>query len=53
MEDFKSIILFIVSLLKIEFNVWGFNLSLWAIFVYGILASIVLWAIFKIFKGGD
>lgn len=53
MDSFKTLILFVISLLKIEFYVWGYNLSLWAIFVYGILATIVLWAIFKVFKGGD
>lgn len=53
MEDFANLIALIVDFLKIDFTLWGFTFSLWSVFIWGILATLALWTIKKIFGGDD
>lgn len=53
MEYFKELIDVVINFMKIPFTLWGFQLSLWSIFIWGILASLSLWALFKIWGGKD
>lgn len=52
MEYFAEIIDVIITFMKIPFTLWGFTFSLWSVFVWGILASLAIWALMKIFGGG-
>ena len=52
MEYFAELIQVIVNFMKIPFTLWGFTFSLWSVFVWGILASLAIWAVMKIFGGG-
>ena len=52
MEEFANLITCVVNFLKIEFTLWGYTFSLWSVFIWGILATITIWTIKKVF-GGD
>ena len=52
MEYFAEIIDVIITFMKIPFTLWGFTFSLWSVFIWGLLASLAIWAVMKIFGGG-
>lgn len=49
MYYFHVVVDAIVTWLKIEFTIYGYTLSLWAILCYVLIASFVLWLLFKLF----
>lgn len=53
MDEFANLIECVINMLKIEFTLWGFTFSLWSVFIWGILATLVVWTIKKIFGGDD
>lgn len=53
MEYFAEIVNVVVDFMKIPFTLWGITFSLWSVFVWSIFASIVVWAVIKIFGGKD
>ena len=50
MQNVAKFIGYVVDFMKIEFNLFGFDLSFWGIFIFTSLASIVLSAIGDIFN---
>lgn len=53
MEDIKRLFDAVIDLMKIPFTIYGFTISLWSIFVWVLVAGVVIWIIGKIFGGGD
>ena len=54
MYDLKTLFTFILSLYKIDFTIYGYTFNFWAILVWLLLGSFVLWFIVKFFNiGGD
>ena len=53
MEDLKAIFDALIDLMKMPFTIHGFTLSLWGVFIWTIVAGLVIWAIVKIFGGSD
>lgn len=51
MEDFEKILESVIKLLTIEFNVYGFSISFWQIFLFSIVAGFVGSALYKLFGG--
>ena len=50
MQYIKDLINFCISILNISINLFGFEISLLNVFVYGLALSLVSWLIFGIFK---
>ena len=51
MEDLKAMIDGMVSIMKFEFNLWGFDLSFWNIMLSILIGGIVIWIIGEFFNG--
>ena len=50
MQYIAKFIGYLIDFLKIEFNLFGFKMSFWEIFIFVCLASIVFGAIGRIFS---
>lgn len=50
MQDIKLIIDFCYRVMNISINLYGYSISLWQIFVFGILCYIVVWIFFGAMK---
>ena len=48
MDDLKLVLDAVVSIMKIEFTVWGFTLSYWQIMLWSMIAGIVLWLVWEV-----
>ena len=51
LSDFGAMIEFSLSLLKFEMTIGEYTFSFWQIFLFGIVASIVVWALWEVFLG--
>lgn len=49
MEYFALFFGYIIAFMKIKFEIFGFELSFWGIFVFTCVTSIVLWFIGRFF----
>lgn len=50
MEDLAALFSANVDLMKIPFTIWGFTLSFWDIFLWSLIASIVLFVLVVFFR---
>lgn len=50
MEILKTLIDFCISMLKISINLFGYEISLFSVFIWGLAIFIVTWILFGIFK---
>lgn len=50
MDAFISFMEMIIEFAKTPVNLWGFDTSLWNIFLYGMLGSLVFWFIGGLFN---
>ena len=50
-SDFGQLIEKVVELFSIEFTIYGFTFSLWQVFLFTIVADIVIWVISEVFLG--
>lgn len=50
MTAIKVIIDTMISILTMNINLFGYNISLMNVAVYGVLGSLILWFIFRLFK---
>ena len=51
MEFFAAVISGAVNIMKIDFSLYGFTFNFWQIFLWNIVAGIVLWIIFNLWGG--
>ena len=51
MEDFAVMISAVVAVMKFEFMIWGFTLSFWQIFIYGLIVTVLLYLFWGFFDG--
>lgn len=51
MQDLKSLIDVMVSIMKFEFTIWGYDLSFWNIMLSLIIGSIIIWILGRFFNG--
>lgn len=42
MEDMKSVISATLAVFKVEFTIFGFTLSMWDVFLWSIVAGVIL-----------
>lgn len=52
MELFKAVIQTAVGLFKIDFTLFGVTFNFWQVFLFTIVAGIVIWFISEVFFGG-
>ena len=52
MEDLRIILQSVFELLNLEFNVYGFSISFWQVFCFGIVGSILAFIIGGVINGG-
>lgn len=50
MGTMKQIIDSCYELLSINMNIFGYNVSLWNVFMFSAVAGIVLWVLYRLFK---
>lgn len=50
MTAIKVIIDAMISILTMNINLFGYNISLMNVAVYGVLGSLILWFVFRLFK---
>lgn len=50
MSSLKGIIDLCISLLNMQINLFGFRVSLAAVFIWGLAIYIIVWLVFGIFK---
>jgi hypothetical protein len=50
LEDFGAVIQAVYEVLNIRFELFGFELSFWMIFVWSIVASLLIWFIGRLFE---
>lgn len=51
MEDIATLFSVVIQLFQIEFTLYGHTFSLWQVFVFGIVASLVCWFLSEVFLG--
>lgn len=51
MESFYYLMAAIIDLLKTPLNIWGVTFSLWGVFIFGCLGSLVFWFIGELMNG--
>lgn len=51
MEIFAAVFKFAYDILNIPINAYGFTFSLWSVFIFSVVAGIVLWFIFSVLEG--
>lgn len=47
MEFLGGIISWAFNILNLQFEIWGFEISLWQVYVFSIVAALLLWAILE------
>lgn len=52
METFGLLIQTIIGWLQIPFTIYGYTITLWAVMVYSLIASFVIWIIVRLFDFG-
>ena len=51
MEDIATLFSVVIQLFQIEFTLYGHTFSLWQVFVFGVVASLVCWLLSEVFLG--
>ena len=51
MSELAAVFAVVIELFKIEFSLYGFTFSLWQVFVFTVVASLVCWLIGEVFLG--
>ena len=51
MESFLFLMNGIINLLKTPLNIWGIEFSLWGVFIFGCMGSLVFWFIGELMNG--
>lgn len=51
MDIFGLVLSSVQSIFSIPFMLYGFSFSFWQVFLWSIVATIALWAVFKILEG--
>ena len=51
MSDIAALFSYIVKLFQIEFTLYGYTFSLWQVFVFTIVASLVCRILWEVFMG--
>lgn len=51
MEDLAAMIGTAVHVLKFEMVLWGFTFSFWQICLFGMVASVILYVVWRFFDG--
>ena len=49
MEDLKTLIDVLVSIMKFPMEIWGFTLSFWDIMLALMIGSVIIWLIVRFF----
>lgn len=49
MSDFAATMAAVVRVFQVEFTIYGFTFSLWEVFLFSIVAGLVLWFIGRVF----
>lgn len=50
MDALKTLIDIAISILTIEFNLLGYNITLMNVAIYSVIGFIILWFLFRLFK---
>lgn len=50
-SDFGVMLSSAMQIMQVELTLWGFTFSLWQIFLFGIVASIVIWVLWEVLLG--
>lgn len=48
MENLGILLRAVFELLRIKYNLWGYNISFWNILAFSVVTSIIAWAIWEI-----
>lgn len=51
MEHFFALMSMIIDFMKTPIELWGFQFSLWGVFIFVMVGSIVFWFIGNLFDG--
>lgn len=51
MEDIKALFTVVMRLFQIEFTIYGFTFSLWEVFAFAIVSSLICWLLKEVFLG--
>lgn len=49
MSDVGALFSYVIRLFQIEFTLYGFTFSLWEVFVFSIVASLIGWFLREVF----
>lgn len=41
-----------LDVMRISFDIWGFTLSLWQVFVFVLVIDVVAWVVWEVILGG-
>lgn len=52
LEIFGLIFSVCLDVMRTEFSVWGFTLSLWMAFVFAAVLGVVFWIVWEVILGG-
>ena len=50
MEIIKTLIDSAITIMSININLFGYNITLINVAIYGVLGSIVMWFVFRLFR---
>lgn len=51
MDDFAAMLASAANVMKFEMTLWGFTFSFWNICLWGMVASVVLYLLWRFFDG--
>ena len=51
MENIAVLFSHVIQIYQIEFTLYGFTFSLWQVFVFVIVASLICWILWEVFMG--
>lgn len=49
MSDIATLFSYVLQLFQIEFTLYGFTFSLWEVFIFSVVASLVAWLLWEVF----
>lgn len=49
MSDIATLFSYVLQLFQIEFTLYGFTFSLWEVFIFSVVSSLVAWLLWEVF----
>ncbi len=50
-SDFGAMLNAAMTIMKTELTLWGYTFSMWQVFLFGMVASIIIWILWEVFAG--